>query len=164
MKKISILLALFLAISTHAFGQTSKQAGENEKFKKQAEKLRPVIDAFLKQFVDAYNKPDADALALLYTEDATYIGTAGDVTQTRDKLRLGLKNSLNYFKEFSVTPDETGASGDLIYQRGTYSQKLNVPNQPVETYTGKYLIILRRQADKSWKIQMQMVSRDRPQR
>jgi uncharacterized protein (TIGR02246 family) len=158
MKKISILIALFTMFSICVFGQV------NDKYRKQTEKARPAIETVFKRFVETYNKQEADALAALYAENATYIGTAGDITQGREKIRVGLKNSLQYLRDMQITPAEFGANGDLAYQSGAYSQKVVVPNQPPETYSGKYLIVLRRMPDKTWKIQTQMVSRDRAQR
>ncbi|MDQ3843506.1 MAG: nuclear transport factor 2 family protein [Bacteroidota bacterium] len=124
-------------------------------------KTQGQLNLFMKQFAEAYNRADANALAELYTEDATYIGTAGDITQGRNNLTTGFKNSLHYFKDFALTPSETGGDKKLIYQHGTYSQRFSIPGKPEETYTGKYLIVLRKVARNTWKIQKQMVSRDR---
>jgi ketosteroid isomerase-like protein len=99
----------------------------------------------------------------MYAEDATYIGTAGDVTQSKDKIQMGLKGSLPYFRGITATPVEFGSSGDLASELGTYSQRLEVPGRAPETFAGKYLFIFRRQADGLWKIQVQIVTRDRPQ-
>ena len=162
--KIFAFLALLAVFSIPVFGQTSAKSQPPKVESKKETAVRLQFETFLKQFVEAYNKQDADALAGFYAEDATYIGTGGDVTQSKDKIHLGLKGSLRYFRDFTATPAEFGTSGDLAYQRGTYSQRLEVPNQPSETFTGKYLLILRRQKDKSWKIESQMVSRDRSQR
>ncbi|MBD0377339.1 MAG: nuclear transport factor 2 family protein [Bacteroidota bacterium] len=145
---------LFLFIASFCFLGLSAQTLHDQKIQKQ-------LDAFMEQFMQAYNKADANALAELYEENATYIGTAGDITQGRDKLRAGFKNSLPYFKNFVLTPSETGGNRKLIYQNGVYSQKLSIPNKSEEIYTGKYLVVLRRVARNAWRIQKQMVSRDR---
>ena len=151
MKKVFAFLFLYITISISLNGQPIK-----------SKKIQQQLTAFLEEFMKAYNKPDAEALANLFTQDATYIGTAGDITKGKDKLIIGFKNSLSYLKDFSLIPADTGGDKNIVYQTGTYMQKLVVPNRPVDTYTGKYLIVLRKVSKNTWKIQKQMVSRDKP--
>ena len=145
----ALLLLTILFFSLHSFSQHLH-----------SKKINQQLDAFRKNYVAAYNKPDADALATLYDEHATYIGTGGDVTQGRDKIRIGLKNSSSYLEDFALTPVETGGNKKWVYQYGTYSQKMTASNQN-ETLTGKYLIVLKRVSKNTWRIQKQMVSRNR---
>lgn len=162
MTKIFVFVALVLTISIPAFSQTAKsQPSRNSKSKPKVADVRSTIDALRLQFIEAYNKRDADAVAQFYAEDATYIGTAGDVVQGRDKLLIGLKGELPVFRNFTITPAEFSSSGDLAYERGAYSARLEIPNRTPETIAGKYLIIYRRQQDGTWKIQTHMSGRDR---
>ena len=165
MKAILILVMLFVAASAPTFSQTNRrQPARNNQTQRQAAAARATIDALRSQFVEAWNRQDADAVAQFYTEDATYIGTAGDVVQSRDRIRLGLRGELPVFRNFTATPAEFGSSGDLAYERGVYSARLEIPNRTPEAVRGKYLIVYRRQADSTWKIQMHMSGRDRAQR
>ena len=52
---------------------------------------------------------------------------------------------------FSLTSAETEGVGDLAYDRGSYSFSMSMEGMPEPmTDTGKYIVLLRRQADGSW--------------
>lgn len=162
MTKFFVFVALLFTISAPVFSQTvMSQPSRNGKSKQKVADARIAIDELRPKFIEAYNKQDADAVAQFYAEDATYIGTAGDVVEGRDKLLKGLKGELPVFRNFTVTPAEFSSSGDLAYERGAYSARLEIPNRTPETVAGKYLLIYRRQADGKWKIQTHMSGRDR---
>ena len=150
MKKFLFIFALVAILPITFYGQT-----------KSGSKAQAVIDKLRTQFVEAYNSQNADAIAAFYADNATYIGTGGDVVQGKEKIRMGLKGEVSYFKNFVATPAEFGGDKNLAYERGTYSATLAIPNQPAQIVGGKYLLIFRRQKDKTWKIQVQMVSRNR---
>jgi len=165
MTKFFVFIALFFAISAPVFSQTAtSRSSRNSKSKQKVNDARRAVDEMRSKFIEAYNKQDAVAVAGFYAADATYIGTAGDVVQGRDKLLVGLKGELPAFRDFTTTTAEFGSSGDLAYERGTYSARLEIPNRSPETIAGKYLIIYRRQPDGTWKIQTHMSGRDRPRR
>jgi ketosteroid isomerase-like protein len=63
---------------------------------------------------------------------------------------------------FTVSPIESGAEGALTYGRGTYARDLVRAGRPPEHLTGSYLLVFQRQTDARWRIQIEMVSRDRP--
>lgn len=55
--------------------------------------------------------------------------------------------------EFVITPLETRSSGDLAYSRGVYTVKFTVAATGEEGFIdGKFMTILQRQPDGSWKI------------
>jgi len=161
MKKIFAFALLIITFSTAVFQAQTRTSENNKSDKKSASSARASLDSFRTKFIEAYNSQNADRVAEFYAEDATYIGTGGDVVQGRRNIHLGLKGEVAYFKNFVVTPGEFGSDKNLAYERGAYSATLAIPNQPEQTVNGKYLLIFRRQKDKTWKIQMQMVSRDR---
>ena len=52
---------------------------------------------------------------------------------------------------FSLTSAETEGVGDLAYDRGSYSFSMSMEGMPEPmTDTGKYIVLLRKQADGSW--------------
>lgn len=119
------------------------------------------LEDLTERFVAAYRSGDAAAASAFYADDAVYVGTGGDLTQGREKIRAGLEHEMPAFKDFSARPDESSCSGDLGYERGTFSARLEIPGQPARTLSGRFLIVFRRAGDGSWKIQSQFTSRDR---
>jgi ketosteroid isomerase-like protein len=64
---------------------------------------------------------------------------------------------------FTATPAEVGGSGDVSYDRGTYSfTTAAAPNAPSMTETGIYLAISKRQADGTWKVMRDIWHSDSP--
>jgi len=64
---------------------------------------------------------------------------------------------------FSLTPAETEGVGDLAYDRGSYSFTMSMEGMPEPmTDTGKYIVLLRKQADGSWLMSVTMWNSDLP--
>jgi uncharacterized protein (TIGR02246 family) len=112
------------------------------------------VNAVREAWVAAYNAADADGLAGLYTEDAidmpadepTVTGQAGIRERAATQFAMGKAT-------VTVTADETRLMGDWAFDRGSYSVTV-VPaagGDPM-TVDGRYVVILRRQADGSWKL------------
>ena len=159
MSKIFVIFALLITFSTASFAQkaVSKPVANPNT-------ARAAIDALRAKFAQAYNIQNADAVAEFYTDDATYIGTGGDVVAGKEQIRLGLKDELPYFRNFALSALEFGSDNNLAYERGTFSARLEIPDKEPQTLNGKYVIVYRRGKDGQWKIQMQMTSRDRAQK
>jgi len=77
--------------------------------------------------------------------------------------------ALNFLKgfpkltSFTATALDVGGSGDMAYDRGTYSfTTAPAPNAPSVTETGTYLAIDKKQADGSWKVTRDIWHSDSP--
>ena len=57
---------------------------------------------------------------------------------------------------------EVEISGDLAYEVGKYSIDMELEGGQTMTDVGKYLMVLKRQADGSWKMSADMFSSDAP--
>lgn len=67
------------------------------------------------------------------------------------KIRVGLE-ALDY-EDFSINLEEVEADGGLGFARGTYTFTVTVRSSGTTiNYDGKFLTVLKRQADGSWKI------------
>lgn len=66
---------------------------------------------------------------------------------------LDLANDPNYRLEFKSRKIDVSGAGDLAYARGTYSVSFTHPEtKKVESSTGNYLTVYRKQLDGTWKV------------
>ena len=108
---------------------------------------------------------DAEALARLYADDALVLYPNQPAVSGRAAI-LGYFTA--FFREFTqsdfeLTSEEIEVAGSWAFDRGTYRWK-GVPRaggDPVEDH-GKYLVILQRQTDGSWKVFRDMDNSDKP--
>ena len=126
---------------------------------------KEAIDHARNAYVSAWRSADASAVTALYTDDAL-------VLYPNQLGVMGKAAILEYFKvffgefvqeDFELTSAEIEITGSWAFDRGAYRWK-GVPRaggEPVEDH-GKYLVILKRQPDGSWKVHRDMDNSDRP--
>jgi uncharacterized protein (TIGR02246 family) len=110
------------------------------------------IAEFNRQYLEAINTGDIDALAALTTEDHMMIASGGEPTRGKQALVDAMTGAFERFNfAESWTPEETVASGDVAYQRGTFVVNAT-PKAGGEAVrmTGNFLRIYRRQPDGRW--------------
>jgi ketosteroid isomerase-like protein len=97
----------------------------------------------------------------LYTEDAIELPPNQAAVQGKAAIQA-CKEAFPPFSNFQEQSLEIEGQGDLAYDRGTYSMTVTPPGAaPIED-RGKYLTILRKQADGSWKVARAMFNSDLP--
>lgn len=116
-------------------------------------------------YEDAWRQGNAEAVAALYADD-------GVVLYPHQPRVSGRAAILGYFKgffaqfrpeTFVLSSEEVEVAGQWAFDRGTYRLAIT-PRQegaPVAD-NGKYLVILRRSADGSWKVARDMDNTDLP--
>ena len=129
------------------------------------EQDRAGINKTRNEYVSAWKAANADQLANLYTTDAL-------VLYPNQPAVVGRSAILDYFKssfaelapeDFELTSAEIEIVGPWAFDRGLYRWKA-VPRaggEPISDH-GKYLVILQRQPDGSWKVARDMDNSDRP--
>ena len=130
-----------------------------------AQPVPPGVVKVRDAYLAAVNAGDAKAVAALYTEDAAEMPPNEAMVKGRaaiEKFNAGLLSG-NTVK-LSLTGLETVATGDVAYDVGTYSQTIT-PKQgggkPM-TDRGKYVVILRRGADNTWRVKYAIYNSDLP--
>jgi uncharacterized protein (TIGR02246 family) len=129
------------------------------------EHAREGIDKTRNAYVAAWKAANASKLADLYTESAL-------VLYPNQPAVMGRSAIVDYFKgffaefphnEFELTSAEIEIAGPWAFDRGAYRWK-GVPRaggEPVAD-SGKYLVVLQRQASGEWKVARDMDNSDRP--
>jgi uncharacterized protein (TIGR02246 family) len=116
-------------------------------------------------FATAAGAGDAASVAAIYLPDARLMPPNAPTIQGRDAIQQFWGGFLGtYALKIEVTAEEVEGRGDLAYARGRYvldaTPKVKGPGPLHEV--GKFLEILRRQPDGSWRYVVDMYSSDAP--
>lgn len=115
-------------------------------------------DAIWKEYAASLNEGDLERWLALWTEDGVQMPPDEAAIAGKDNIRTRNEAVLDKFNfDIGITNQEVETAGDWAYSRGTYKARL-VPKEggrPV-SIDGKYMTILARQADGSWKIHRDM--------
>jgi uncharacterized protein (TIGR02246 family) len=112
------------------------------------------INAVNDKLVAAFNSNDAIAAASTLAEDAIMMFPNRSIIEGRKTIQALLENRLkNNWVKIVNTTLETEVAGDWAYIRGDFTHA-ETPKSGGKTIAagGKYLRILKRQSDGSWKI------------
>src|SRR5262245_5470911 len=146
MKPIQIVLAGLVAFALLSCAPTSEKVGSSE----DTAGINKVRD----DFTAAFNAGDAAKVAAIYAPDAVVMPTHQPLITGRDGVENYNKTFFDMFMaKITVSPLETKVFGDRALDRGTYTIELTpkAGGNPIKD-EGKYLILLQRQADGSWKV------------
>lgn len=115
------------------------------------------IDSLREEFLLLNRAKDAAGVANLHADDVVLMVPNSEAVVGRDALQALLQRSYDSPDETSVdfSTEEVEVLGEWAFVRGTYVQ-----TGPADS--GKYLQILKRQPDGSWKYARNMWSSDHP--
>jgi uncharacterized protein (TIGR02246 family) len=146
--------------------ETTTMAGESAAapagLSAQDEAAIRAVDA---EWARAASAGDGNAIAALYASDATLLPPMEPMRQGQaaKKYWVDFTNSFSGTTELTATTVE--GRGDLAYEVGTYRMSLTPKKagaKPLPVGVGKYIEVLKKQADGSWKIVYDMWSPDAP--
>jgi len=118
-----------------------------------------------KRFAEAFNSGDLDAAVEFYTDDATFLHPNVEIVSGKQAIKeffeagrafLGLKR-LN----FEII--ESDHDGNLAYERGIIQIDMEPEGVPPTVDKGKYLVVMKRQTDGTWKVAVDIWNSDLPQ-
>ena len=121
----------------------------------------------IREWVDAYDAVagDVDAWLALMADDVIWMRPGASTLVGKEEIGFWARHARENFElEYSShSTDEMVASGDLAFVRGTRTVVM-VPRAGGERrqVAGKYIFILRRQADGAWKIARSIWNHDPP--
>jgi uncharacterized protein (TIGR02246 family) len=158
----SLLLSLvLLGAGTACKSQVGKDADAKESVPSLSAADQAGIRSADSAFMAAANAGDADKIAEVYTEDGSLLAPNLPPQKGRDAVRAFWGGFLDaYTVRFEVASDTMEGRGDLAYNQGHYRftavpKAKGVPGIADE---GKFLEILKKQRDGSWKYVVDMYS------
>ena len=145
--------SLFLLAATASGGQTAVAAD------------KAAIDKTRNQYMAAWTAGSADRVAALYTEDAIVLYPNQGAVVGRAAILAYFKGFYDQFAQesFVLDSDEIRIAGNWAFDRGTYRLAMSprAGGPRIEDH-GKYLVILERQGDGSWKVARDMDNSNQP--
>jgi uncharacterized protein (TIGR02246 family) len=119
--------------------------------------LRAVHD----RFSAALLSHDFDAVAALYAEDAVLLPPQEPAVHGRAAIRKWTA-SVPSVTRLVLQVDDLDGRGDVAYMRGTFAMTLQPEGAAAVSVAGKYVEILKKQADGAWRFAVDIFNSDRP--
>ena len=117
-----------------------------------------------KRFGEAYNRGDMAAAVEFYTDDAKFLPpnmqTVSGKQSIKEFFEAGKAMGL---RRLDFETIEVGYDDNLAYERGAINITIEPEGGLSMTDKGKYLVVLKRQADGSWKVALDIWNSDLPQ-
>lgn len=122
------------------------------------------INALRDNFVTAFNTGDAAKVVEGYTAGAIAMPAHHAMVSGKDALLAYNRDQFSQLSfKVALTPVETVVSGDWGYDRGTYTMTITPKaGGPPVNDQGKYLVLIQKQADGSWKVTRDIDNSDMP--
>lgn len=140
-------------------------AGSRPGTPQKVEHDKAAINKTRNEYVSAWRDADATRIASLYTDDALVLYPNQPAVEGKTAILTYFKSFFSEFpkNDFDLTSAEIEIAGSWAFDRGSFKWK-GVPRGGGEALLdhGKYLVVLRRQADGSWKVFRDMDNSDRP--
>jgi uncharacterized protein (TIGR02246 family) len=149
MNSVRVLLTALLLCVLAGCAPSSQNAGAAASSDDPA-----VVNNVRNEFISAFNAGDAAKVASQYASDAVIMPTHQPIITGRDAIENYNKTFFEmYTATIKLSPVETKVFGERALDRGTYTIQL-VPKAGGNPMMdeGKYLVLLQRQADGSWKL------------
>jgi len=159
------LALMMLGIAVFGCAQEgAQQAQQMEMSASDMAAMETAMTAMRASWAEAYDAGDAAAVAELYATDAVYMLPYGDAVRGRAAIeqRLGETMAEMANRHVEITGNVEGMSGDLAYGTGGFTMSAEVMGEPYQD-EGKFLVVMKRQADGSWKIQAHIWNTNLPQ-
>lgn len=114
--------------------------------------VRKAIEETNKQFVEAFDRRDAAAVAALYTEDAKLLPPNSGMVSGKQAIQAFWQRAMNMgIGNITLETMDIGYEGDLAYEIGAYTLNIQPEGGQATTDAGKYVVVRKRQSDGSWK-------------
>jgi ketosteroid isomerase-like protein len=122
-------------------------------------KDQALADSLLQVNINAYNSGDAQVIANMFTDDALLIGPSGKRTWSKDSIYAASKAVVPIIKSFKAWLGPTTVTENLIQMQKYFTVDGVVGDAKLKA-KGVAIIVWEKQADKSWKIVLEIEDYD----
>ena len=115
-----------------------------------------------RQFMDAYGRGDAGAVAALYTEDGYLLAAGAPMVRGPEGIQQVLQGMMGMgVTGIELHSEELTVEGDTAYEVGTATVTIRPPDQDPIQDPAKYVIIWKR-VEGDWKLHVDIFNSDTP--
>ena len=116
------------------------------------------------RFAEAYNRGDIGAAVEFYTKDAKFLHPNTEIISGKKAIKEFFEAGRAMgLRRIGFKGAEAGYDGNLAYERGIISLDIAPEGGQAMTDKGKYLVVMKRQSDGSWKVAVDIWNSDLPQ-
>jgi len=125
--------------------------------------IRKAVDEANKIFIDASLRGDSTPVGALLTEDTLLLPPAGRMVQGKKATEEYWRATWTQLKitDFKMTIMNLYGAGDLAYEVGSYTLKFQIQGKE-GVDEGKYVVVWKQMADKTWKKLVDIWNSDMP--
>ena len=118
-----------------------------------------IKDVTLK-FGEAFNRGDIAAAVEFYTDDAKFLHPGAEIVSGKQEIKEFLEAGRAFgLRKLNFISVEIEYDGNLAYERGIIHMEMEAEGKLV-TDKGKYLVVMKRQSDGSWKVAIDIWNSD----
>jgi len=148
MKLLKFLPVAALLFFSSCNDTDRKEADDMDNMAQEAEVRDPA--EVNKEWIDSWNKNDADALDSLTSSDAVLYMEGSSMNA--DSIRAWYKNAAPMMKGLRAKSEVSYSGKDIAYDAGTYSHQIKGDSLS-NTYNGAYTLIWKK-TDNDWKLKV----------
>ena len=124
--------------------------------------VRTAIEANTRQFVEAFNKGDAAAVANMYTVEARVLPPNAEMVEGRANIQKFWNGAISAgFKMVSLETTHVETQGNLAVEVGRYTITTPGSGGVTTTDKGKYVVVWKREGQ-SWKLATDIFNTNTP--
>lgn len=119
------------------------------------EEVTAIVNAIWQEYAASVKASDPERWIALWTEDGVQMPPDGPFVEGKENIlaRVRMVMQAAPVDEFVITPLEIQSAGDWAYSRGVYTVNFTFAATGEQGFIdGKFMTILQRQPDGSWKI------------
>ncbi len=115
------------------------------------------------RFGEAYSRGDVAAVAALYSEDAVLLPPNSQMLRGREAIQQFWAGARQMgVREAALETVQVEESGDMAWEIGAYTLKIQPEGGQATTDRGKYTVVWKRQTDGSWKMAVDIWNTNSP--
>lgn len=111
------------------------------------------LERLSRELEAAVARGDAATIASVYADDAVLMPPGFEAARGRPSVEQFWRAAFQFgLKAVTLQPQEVVAAGDLAYEIGAGTARMETPDGQATETTSKYLLVWRRQPDGVWRI------------